>query len=182
MIAIGGLFGTLAAKASVAVGIDEIYAPNIIMLCISAFFAASARAPISAAVMAVELTASFCNFLPCVIAVAVATAVAAAMKSPPLYERMMENLYSAAHTATAEKNVTATGVVPVDSFINGKRIRDILWPYNSLVTNLVRNDIDIVPDGETEILAGDKLTLRAENVTPEYFNEQLKDYIIQNLQ
>ncbi len=182
MIAIGGLFGTLAAKASIACGIDSAFAPNIIMLCISAFFAASARAPISAIAMAVELTSSFANLLPCIVAVAVSTAVAAAFRASPIYERMMEDLYSKAHTADIGGNVTVTGIVPPDSFICGKRIRDILWPYNSLVTSLVRGDTDIVPDGETEISAGDKLTIRAENVTFEFFSEQIRDYINQNLQ
>lgn len=182
MIAIGGLLGTLAAKTAVICGVLPDYAPNIIMVCISAFFAASARAPISAIAMSVELTASFANLLPCVIAVAVSTAVAAAFRCAPLYERMMEDLYAKAHTARVGQNTVVTGAVFEQSIACGKRIRDVLWPYNCLVTSLVRGETDIVPDGETELLPGDILTVRAEDVVPQSFAEEMRDYIIQNLQ
>lgn len=181
MIAIGGILGTLAAKAAVASGMDSAFAPNIIMLCISAFFAASARAPISAIAMAIELTASFSNLLPCAIAVAVATAIAGLMRSAPLYERMMEDLYE----STQKPNVgviTISGVIPDGSYLCGRRIRDVLWPYNSLVTEIDRDGQIIVPDGETVLAENDRLTVRAENIKTEFFTEQLKDYIQHNLQ
>ena len=177
MIAIGGLFGTLAAKAAVACGVMPDYVPNIIMISISAFFAASARAPISAIALSVELTASFANILPCAIGVAVGTAVSAALRSAPLYERMMENIYAKSHTARVGQNVSLTGVVFEGSLACEKRIRDMPWPYNSLVVGLVRGQTDIVPDGETEILPGDKLTVRAEGVDPDAFAEEMKEYI-----
>lgn len=177
MIAIGGLFGTLAAKAAVACGISEAYAPNMIMLSVGAFFAASSHAPISAIVMTAELTASFTNLLPCAVAVAASVCVAALLGSKPLYERMTESLYESTETPPDGKTIEAMGVVPLGSVICGKRIRDILWPYNSLVTALDRNGRDIVPDGETTIESGDRLTVRAEKVQSETFFEQISEYI-----
>ncbi len=182
MIAIGGILGTLAAKASVAAGMDNSFAPNIIMLCISAFFAASARAPISALAMAIELTASFSNLLPCAIAVAISTAIAGVMRSSPLYERMMEDLYKSTQKHICGEVITISGVIPDGSYLCGRRIRDVLWPYNSLVTELDRGGQIIVPDGETVLEENDRLTVRAENIESEFFTEQLKDYIQHNLQ
>lgn len=180
MIAIGGISGVIAAKAAVCCGVDGVYVSNIVMLCISAFFAASTSAPISAVIMSVELTASFSNLLPCAVAVAVATAVSGLLRTAPLYERMTENLCNTTeHEGTI---ITVVGTVPIESVICGKRIRDILWPYNSLVVRLDRGGTEIVPDGETTIEADDKLTIRAENVEPNLFNDQIKDYIVQNLQ
>lgn len=175
MIAIGGILGTLIAKTAVYCGMSAEYVPNVIMLTVSAFFAASARAPISAIAMSIELTASFANLLPCAVAVAIATAIAGAFRSAPLYERMMEDLYK--QSTCSGCDVTITGVVSAKSFICGRHIRDVLWPHNSLVTDLCRDGHDLVPDGETVLQEGDELTVRAENVNKEAFTQQMQDYI-----
>ncbi|MCH5155627.1 MAG: chloride channel protein [Clostridiales bacterium] len=179
MIAIGGITGTLIAKVAILMGMSECYAPNVIMLTISAFFGATARAPISATIMCVELTASFSNLLPCAVAVAIATAVAALLRTEPLYEHMMEDLYS--RTVVDGEEITISGIIPPTSFICGMRIRDVLWPHNSLVTELNRAGTDIVPDGETVLLEGDKITIRAEKVNTHEFTVQMQDYITHNL-
>ena len=179
MIAIGGIAGTLIAKAAIALGMDASYAPNVIMLTVSAFFGASARAPISATIMCLELTASFANLLPCTVAVALSTAVAGALRTQPLYEHMMENLYE--QSLSPGDDVTVSGVITAGSFIRDMRIRDVLWPHNSLVVELCRGETDIVPDGETILREGDKLTVRAENVDRAQFTAQIQDYITHNL-
>lgn len=177
MIAIGGILGAIFVKVCALCGLPAEYAGNIVMLCVSAFFAASVRAPISAIAMALELTASFANLLPCAIAVAVATAIAGVARSEPLYERMMKEMQNAAPTSSGRKNVAVRGLVTSDSIACGKLIRDVLWPYNSLVTELIRGDLDIVPDGETKLSEGDILVIRAELVEPQAFRDELKDYI-----
>ncbi|MCM1367538.1 MAG: chloride channel protein [Roseburia sp.] len=176
MIAIGGLLGAIAAKICVMCGLPEAYAPNITMLCIAAFFAASVRAPISAVALTLELTASFANLLPCAIAVAAAMILADFTRTAPLYERMMEDLQRSAGTFGGV-NPTLHGVVTDRSAADGKRIRDILWPYNSLVIGLDRDGTDIVPDGETVLRAGDRLTVRADRVDEAKFREQMREYI-----
>ena len=177
MIAIGGIIGAIAVRACTLCGLPAEYAGNIVMLCISAYFTASVRAPISAIAMALELTASFANILPCAIAVAVATAIAGVARSEPLYERMMKEMQSASTVTAGRKNTVARGVVTCDSIACGKLIRDVLWPYNSLVAELIRGEYDIVPDGETKLSEGDILVIRAELVEPQAFRDELKDYI-----
>lgn len=177
MIAIGGLLGAIAAKTCVIIcGMNEIYAPNVTMLCIAAFFAASVRAPISAVALTLELTASFANLLPCALSVVAAMILADFTKTAPLYERMMEDLQKSASSG-AGTNPTLRGVVQERSAVDGKRIRDILWPYNSLVTELKRNGTDIVPDGETTLCVGDRLTVRADRVDEVAFREQMREYM-----
>ncbi|MDE7165262.1 MAG: chloride channel protein [Clostridiales bacterium] len=175
MIAIGGILGTIIAKTAVCCGMSAAYVPNVIMFTISAFFAASAGAPISAIVLSIELTMSFANVLPCAVAVGIAMAVAAVLRTSPLYERMMEDMYK--QSAIGGDDITVTGIIPAGSFIVGRRIRDVLWPHNSLVTDLNRDGVAIVPDGETVLLEGDALTIRAEKVDKHTFTVQIQDYI-----
>ncbi|MCH5160722.1 MAG: chloride channel protein [Clostridiales bacterium] len=174
MIAIGGLIGTIAAKACVASGLTADYAPNIIMLCVGAFFAASVRAPITAIVMTMELTGSFYNLLPCVISVATAAIITDLTRTQPLYEKALYNLMETLPTSTNARDMTVCGKIPELSQIAFCRIRDVMWPYNSLVISLVRNGVSLVPDGETILLPDDKITIRAENVDPDYFLTRLE--------
>lgn len=177
MIALGGLTGMLAARVSALCGIPTEYAPNIITLCICAFFAASVRAPITAVALSIELTASFANLLPCVAAIAVAAVLADLSKTEPLYEKMLEDLQAATPLPAGNKNIVLSGVLSDDSPIAFKRVRNILWPYNSLVTDLVRDGEELVPDGETVLKPNDRITIHAERVDPVFFRDQIGEYI-----
>ena len=55
---------------------------------IAAFFASVVRAPITGIILAVELTGSFSLFLPMLGATFAATAIAALLKEPPIYESL----------------------------------------------------------------------------------------------
>ncbi|MCH5350635.1 MAG: chloride channel protein [Clostridiales bacterium] len=177
MLSLGGIFGFMAAKICIMCGMDAAYAPNIVLICISAFFAAVTRAPITAILLSVELSASFAGLLPCVTAVAVAAVLTDFTKTEPLYEHMLENMRDRAPLPVGAKNITAVGAIPVGSPIADKRVRNILWPYNSLVTGLKRGENELVPDGETILREGDVLTVRAENVDPAVFYSQIDEYI-----
>ena len=96
-----------------------------------------------------------------------------------LYERMMEDMAQSAAPDARAADLVLVGTVSAASALCGKRIRDILWPYNSLVTELVREDgTVIVPDGETVVLNGDKLTVRADDVIADEFISRIQDYLI----
>ena len=177
MIAIGGLFGALAASLLVTLGLDPKYAPNIVVLCICAFFASTVRAPITAIIMSVELTLTFVNLLPCAIAVAVAVVLTDITKTEPLYEQALENLVKNAPEPKTLGDITVVGTVREGSKIAGKRIRNVMWAYNSLVIGLKRDGVVRVPDGETVLHVGDELTIRAENVDTDYFISNMREYI-----
>ncbi len=179
MIAVGGLTGTLAAKLCLMCGLNAEYAPNIIMICVAAFFAASVRAPLTAITLTLELTASFTNLLPTAVAVAVAAMIAGAAKTEPLYERMMESMQAEANKINAKHLTSAmiTGTITALSPALGKRIRDVFWPYNSLVTELKRGEREIVPDGETMLALGDVITVKAEQVLPEEFMPEITELL-----
>ncbi len=177
MIAVGGIVGYIAAKLAVLSGLPEAYAPNIVMICISAFFAATVRAPITSVLLSVELTASFVNLLPCAVAIGLSFLLAELTRTKPMYERMLEQLCESAPLTDKAACLTEIGTVLPASPVAYKRIRDILWPYNSLVTDLVRDGKTLVPDGETRLLPDDRITVRAENVDPGYFYRQLKEYV-----
>ncbi len=176
MIAIGGLTGTIAAKLCLLCGMNDAYTANIVIMCISAFFAASVRAPITAVALSAELTSSFVNLLPCIIAVTAAAIISDLSGTQPLYERMLDGLKENTPPIGA-KTITVRGAITLGSPIAYMSVRNILWPYNSLVTELERGGEQLVPDGETQLMPGDRITVRAENVNPELFTSQINEYI-----
>lgn len=175
MIAIGGLVGMILARLSVMCGLSDAYISNIIVLCICAFFAATVRAPITAIVMSVELTASFANLLPALIAVAVAMLIAHVTHTDSLYENMLEGIMQS--ECVERKTVTLVGTVTADSPIAFKQLNNILLPYNSVVTNMTRGNAEIIPDGTTRFEPNDKIIICADNVESEYFLSQVKEFI-----
>ncbi len=175
MIAIGGLIGTIVARLAEMCGLDGAYAANITVLCICAFFAATVRAPITAIVMSVELTASFVNLLPTLVAVSAAMLIAHVSRTDELYENMLGGLMDG--SAIDRKTITLVGTVTDDSPVAFKTVNNILWPYNSVVTELKRGDAEIVPESGTKLKPNDKIIIRAENVESDYFKSQIKEYI-----
>ena len=47
----------------------------------------------------------------------------------------------------------------MDSILVGKYIKDIKWPKNCLVVSILRGDSELIPNGDTEIICGDYLTI-----------------------
>ncbi|AFK85415.1 MULTISPECIES: TrkA C-terminal domain-containing protein [Thermoanaerobacterium] len=49
--------------------------------------------------------------------------------------------------------------VAVGSFVDGKKLKDIEWPHSCLVVGIKRGGKEIIPKGNTKILAGDYIVL-----------------------
>ena len=63
---------------------------------------------------------------------------------------------------TERRNFEA--VIEKGSFVAGKHISNVIWPANALVTEVVRESGEsVVPDGETMLFEGDKITIAVES-------------------
>lgn len=89
-LSIGALLGAVYGMSMLHFGILN-YDPGILAIVgMSAFFAASVRAPITGIILICEMTNNFQFLLPMMIAVAAATQVAALLKGRPLYTQILE--------------------------------------------------------------------------------------------
>ena len=165
MLAMGALAGAVLGKMFIAMGMNEEYFPALVLISMTTFFGASVRAPITAIVLIVELSGYNSDFLPTGIAIFSAFLVAELMGNTPLYDSLLERLRE--QNNEDEKTVKRSFGVLIEhgAFIIGRRIKDIIWPANGLVTELVKSDGEsIVPDGETVLQEGDKLTIVVESM------------------
>ncbi len=167
MLAIGSLLGAMLGTLFVKMGMDSMYFPAVIVISMTTFFGASVRAPITAIVLVVELSGYQSDFLPVAISIFTAYLVAEILGNTPIYDSMVDRLVE----QTAGNVIKKDFVIAVEkgTFAVGRQIKDIMWPAGALITQVVReNGESLIPDGKTELQAGDKLTIAVESVD---FNE-----------
>ena len=161
LLTLGALVGNVVGLISVLyLGIPSIYLVNFIVIAMAGHFAAIVKAPITAIVLISEMTGSLEHLLSLSIVVLIAQLTSDLLKSHPIYESLLDRILSkGTHKYEGDsKKTLLEAAVHMNSYIDGKRIKDIPWPNNCLVVAITRGDIEILPNGSTEILAGDYLT------------------------
>ncbi len=170
--AMGAGMGALLSVLFVKMGMDPAYADTLTVICLSAFFAAIVRAPFTAIIMSVELTGSFTYLLPVVLAVAIAHFVGYVCRTEPIYEVFLEELVE----EQTESNRLILRV-RVGEQASRRAIRDILWPDSALVTEVLRGEESLVPQGGLELSEGDILTLEASPIDEREYRAALTDTV-----
>lgn len=162
MLAIGALLGAMMGIAFVKMGMDEEYFTAVVVISMTTFFGASVRAPITAVVLVVELSGYQSDFLPVTVAIFTAFLVAEILGNEPFYDSLLERLREQDRAKASKRNFEV--VIEKGSFVEGKRISNIIWPANALVTEVQRADGEsVVPDGKTMLFVGDKITIVVES-------------------
>ena len=100
--------------------------------------------------------------LPLALVAIIASTTADILKSPPVYEALLENLRK--ETGSAElpcegQTTTVETVVHHGALASDKRIKDLNIPDNCLLIGIHRDGKDIIPRGNTLIRANDHVTV-----------------------
>jgi len=162
MLTTGALLGALMGIIFVKMGMDKNYFSAVVIIAMTTFFGASVRAPITAVVLIVELSGYQSDFLPTALAIFTAYLVAELLGNTPFYDSLLDRLREQ-NAEKVEKRYFGA-VVEEGTFVADKRISDVIWPANGLVTEIIRqNGESVVPDGETVLRKGDRLTIVVES-------------------
>lgn len=91
MLVIGALTGAVCGRTLFALGlIGTINMPNILVIGMVAFFAASVRAPITGTILIMEMSKSYTILLSCGMAAMIGFVLAELLRSKPIYETLLE--------------------------------------------------------------------------------------------
>lgn len=176
MLVIGALCGSVCAQVLIVAHILEpIYAANIMVVAMTALFSSSVRSPITGTVLIMEMTASYQQLLSLAIAAMVAFVIAELCHSKLIYEELMLRMLhreKPKQTSMEQRNVVEFSVYS-GSEVCGKMLKDINWPSNTLLVEVKRGEQQIIPTGDTRLLAGDFIYVLIEN---EYI-EQLQQIV-----
>ncbi|HHV73335.1 MAG TPA: ClC family H(+)/Cl(-) exchange transporter [Thermoanaerobacterium sp.] len=166
LLAIGALIGNLYGITIIhAFNINSIYLKDFVVLAMAGYFAAIVRAPITGSLLVTEMTGSFSHLLALSTVSITAYIVSGFYGNEPIYESLLDRIIkSKVNVANVDESDDAAKIlfempVAVGSFVDGKKLKDIEWPHSCLVVGIKRGGKEIIPKGNTKILAGDYIVL-----------------------
>jgi NhaP-type Na+/H+ and K+/H+ antiporter len=145
-------------------GMDEKLFPAVVFLGMCAFIGGTLRAPLTAAVLFIELTGQYTNLLFVALVIFTVTFITEMLNRTPFYDYALEKMEHAQNQGRQPIIACFEMRVSHGSFVVGKAVRDIMWPSASVVVSVTRADEtnkDMDNDGEKKLYVGDTLVLRA---------------------
>lgn len=168
VLTIGALVGGLLGKAFIAMGLSSEFYQTIVLITMTTFMGATMRAPLTAIVLVVEMTNNyFSSFLSTGITVMIAYLIVEALRIEPLYEKSLMDSFKNAYKGKHRKVYEFSVVVEKGSFVEGRSVKDILWPYGCTIVNVIKvddegNKVDTTDKaGDRVIRAGQTYTVKA---------------------
>ena len=160
----GGFFSRLLGLA----GMDQSYITAFVVTAMAAYFAAIVRAPVTGVVLITEMTGDFTTLLPLVLTSLVAYLTAELLGTKPIYTQLLERIMgrspagraSRGHRAALrDRKTVMEAEVDVGAHMDGRSVAEFGLPLGTLIVSVVRDGIEIIPDGHTILRAGDELEI-----------------------
>ncbi|VBB07832.1 chloride channel voltage gated [Lucifera butyrica] len=164
LLVIGALTGEAFSRILVIAGVKPDYHTTFIILAMAAYFTAIVKAPVTGSVLITEMTGSFRHLPELITICMIAYVTADFVKAEPIYESLLERMLQRglpAVTKTAPPRTVMEIVVCLGSKLDGRIIKEIDWPPHCLLVCVRRGEREIVPKGDTELVAGDYLFVSA---------------------
>lgn len=176
LLTLGSLVGDLVGIIMVTyLGIPSQYLLNFVVIAMAGHFAAIVKSPITAIILISEMTGSLNHLLSLAFVSVVALLVSDLLKTKPIYEALLERILQNNHVAlegSYNKKTLVEVSVELGSKMDNHYIQDIVWPNGSLVVSIVRGEKEIIPHGNTLLLAGDLVTIMTdEKNAPNVFED-----------
>ena len=163
---VGYAFGIVANLAFPHLGFS---AEGFATLGMAAMLAGSVRAPLTGVVLIVEMTAEYGLLYALLVSAFVASLMAQALRDGPIYDHLMERdlKLNGAEIHPEHEPILVEILVEPNSWMDGRRIKNLKLPAGTLVATLERGSRHLVPGGSTLLAAGDMLTIMIEGDKPE---------------
>ena len=168
LVVMGALSGAIfSSVVGLFTGNATAYMNSFIVLGVAGLFASVVRAPVTAVVLVFELTGSLDALLATSVVSIISYVTANMLKVDPFYEHLYANLVGASDggapatgtSGRAGEKELHSFVVGAGSSLEGKLIKDVRWPDDTLVVTIERGSDEILPRGDTRLQALDTLTV-----------------------
>jgi len=156
ILSLGAIIGGLYGQVMVAWHwLPQIYVLNLIIFSMAAYFAAIGKAPFTAILLVTEMVGSLRHLMPMAVLSLVAYATVDVLRGAPIYESLLKRLLPAAPDDGPMQQVDLT--VFAGSALASQTVGAVSWPAQTLLIQIQRGEQQLVPNGQTKILAGDLL-------------------------
>ena len=163
LLVLGALTGGLFTKLLAILGVDEKYMAGFVIVAMAGCFAAIVRAPVTGVVLITEMTGDFTTLLPLVLASLTAYVTAEALGAKPIYTQLLERSLgrpsASRRSLLRDRKTVLDTEVHVGSHMDGRRVADFGLPLGTLIISVTRGGVEIIPDGNTILRAGDELEI-----------------------
>lgn len=165
MMAIGAIAGATASQLLIGWGLLPVeYGSNIIVISIVAMMASSVRVPITGAVLVMEMTGSYEHIMTLIIAAAVAFITAEILGGSPIYDSLLEKIVA---ERKPQSKVQDSFIVEVPvrsgSTLENSMVKAVKWPPKTLLVNIKRGGQNLIPTGDTVLVASDYIYVLTDN-------------------
>ncbi|RMG25537.1 MAG: H(+)/Cl(-) exchange transporter ClcA [Armatimonadetes bacterium] len=162
MLVLGSLIGLAVGKLSgLAFPLLGTVPAAFAVVGMAAFFAGSVRAPLTGIVLILEMTQNYEQLLPLLLASLIAYFIADTM-SKPVYDALLEKELNTSGIVVEESDPVLFHVaVEVGSRMDGSKVKELGLPQGVLLVSIRRHGQEIIPKGDTRILAGDEVAFIA---------------------
>lgn len=162
LLVIGALAGDIYGNVVVQfMHLDPLYTNNFIVFAMAAYFTAIVKAPVTGAILIMEMTGSFSHLLALITVSMTAYIASDILKARPIYDVLLERSLAGREKASYIEKEKSKAIMEVaiclGSQVSNKRIKDIKWPLHCLLVGIRRGDSEIIPRGDTMLYAGDYL-------------------------
>jgi H+/Cl- antiporter ClcA len=177
LIILGASLGAIFASFFITyLGMDASLFYPLIMLAMAGYFTAIVRAPITGIVLIIEMTGSFTHILPLTLVSMLAYVVADLLKSPPIYDALLDTMVGhPTKPAQAENNqkIVLELLVKQGSPLANHVVKDISWPGTTLLVGIRHGEQQLIPKGDTKIQEGDYVTILVDTNNETWVKEAL---------
>ena len=174
LLVLGAISGGLYSRTLTALfGIDQQYITAFVIVGMAGLFTAIVKAPTTGIILITEMTADFSSLLALVTVSLTAFIVADFCGSEPVYEQLLNRRMrqegrdaKPENSASPEagERVILKADVHVGSMMDGGKVEDMELPEGCLIVAVLRHNVEVIPSGSTELLAGDHIEILCRKV------------------
>ncbi|MCK5835116.1 MAG: chloride channel protein, partial [Lentisphaeria bacterium] len=163
MLVIGAILGKLYGNVIINIyDISPDYTIHFMILGMAGYLTAVVRAPITGIILILELTGRFDQLFSLTLVATLAYVLTEFVNLEPIYDVLYQRFLSTVNKSTApqcKNSAKITLLLPVvaDSPFDSKFVYQIKWPSSCLLVGIRRDQHEIIPKGNTQILSGDLL-------------------------
>jgi len=179
-LAIGALAGSIVARVFVLLGMDPRLFASMVLLGMCAFVGGTLRAPLTAAVLFVELTGQFVDIFYVAVVIFTVNCITELFGHKPFYDIALDKMISAQNQGKTPTICHFEATVSPNAFAVGKPARNLMWPACTILLSITRAESDLEDmdrDGEKTLHAGDRLIIRARCYDAAEVKQQLADLL-----
>lgn len=162
MLVLGAIIGKIFGETLDIIWLTgDDFTVHFVVLGMAAYFVSVVRAPITGAILILEMTGSFDLLLAIATVSIVAFYTTELLGQHPIYDILYDRMKKD-DDKKDERNKNKTLIkVPImpESELEGKTIAELYCPEGVLVISIERNETEIIPNGKVVILPGDVLVI-----------------------